>query len=64
MNIFARRKGTLQVRVVRDVRHHSQFDLRIVGRNNDALCRDKGFAHAPPSFRAHRYVLQIGLRRR
>jgi len=47
----------------RKLRHDTQFDLRIVGRNNDTVAGNKGFAHASPCFRAYRYVLQIRLRR-
>ena len=65
MHVLALGEGFEQARIVRQVRHDAQFDLRIVGADDTAIRRcDEGGADAPALGGADRDVLQVGVGRR
>ena len=65
VNVVAAAVGFDQQRVVREVREQAQFDLRIVGgEQNVAGFGDEGGANAAPEFGADGNVLQIRIRGR
>ncbi len=62
VNVFPGGERSEQTRVLREVRHDAQLDLRVVARRDQpALGRDKRLANAPPLGRAYWNVLQIGI---
>ena len=64
MHVLAAGEGFEQARIVRQVRHDAQLDLRIVGAGDTATGRrDEGRADAPAFGGAHGNVLQVGLGR-
>ncbi len=65
MDVLALVKCPEQRGVFRQVRHDPQFDLRIIGRDEDVIGRrDEGLANAAALRGAHRDVLQVGIVRR
>ena len=62
MNILAGRERLLERRHIGHVGRQPQFDLAIVGRQDDmARLRDEGVADLPTDFGADRNILQIGI---
>ena len=62
VNVLAVAESLQQPRILRNMRHDAQFDLRVVGRNDAAAgLGNESLTHAPPLGGAHRNVLQIGL---
>ena len=65
MDILAVQEGVDHDRVVGEVRHQSQLDLRVVGRQEQTSgIGYEGTAYAAALFLAYRNVLQVGRRRR
>ena len=64
MDVVAAAEGLDQQRVAREVRQQAQFDLRIVGGEQDvAGFGDEGGANSRAEFGADGNVLQIGIGR-
>ena len=62
MDVLARGERLEQARVLRDVRHDAQLDLRVIGRHDVAARRrDERLADAAPFRGADRDVLQVGV---